>query len=97
MIGREPDCHETFVRLLDQCGFLTGFTRRATAALIHLREAWIAADQTNRPGIETAIRSVMATRSILDRRDEYRDFLVDGLDDASAAELWEIATKWVPR
>lgn len=82
------DCQRTFDDLRDECGFLTGFTGRAAAALIHLREAWLSADDTNRPGVARAIRELFGTRSLSQNPEAYHRFLTWGLDADQAVELW---------
>jgi hypothetical protein len=47
----------------------TGFTRRAWAALVHLREAWISADPSNARAIELAIAALLTGHSFADNLD----------------------------
>lgn len=56
------DCSRRFMR--HSCGHLTGFTRRAFAALVHLADAAQVADPSNRPGMMTAIAAVLTCRSV---------------------------------
>ena len=62
----QPDC----IRLsgLDRADWAasSGFTGRAWAALVHLREAWISADSDNARAIEHAIASLMRGHSFAD-------------------------------
>lgn len=83
------ECQHTFARYAD-VGFLTGFTRRAAAALVHLREAWCVADEHNKPGVEAAITSLMHTRSM--RSDmRFLELLAYSCGDETARALVEIA------
>lgn len=56
------DCSRRFMR--HSCGHLTGFTRRAFAALVHLADAAQVADNTNRPAVMNAISSLVMARSV---------------------------------
>ena len=69
---------------------LTGFTTRAVEAVIHLREAWVHADDSNRPGIERAICEVFSTKSFTTRPTYYKQFLVHTLDGEQAVALWRV-------
>jgi hypothetical protein len=80
-----PDCCKTFYAF--DTGFLTGFTTRAASALIHLREAWCVADQTNRIAVAFAIASLLLARSLDEDRANYVEFLRWSLDDKRADEL----------
>jgi len=90
------DCTKT-LRDVGGAGFLTGFSRRALAALIHLRDAWCVADATNAPGIEVAMRAILNTRSMSERLDELKPFVVHTLDEGQAALLWRRITVGTPR
>lgn len=67
--------------------FLTGFTTRAACALIHLRDAWCNADDTNQPGVTKAIAALFTTRSVYSRPRPYLAFLRHGLERELAEEL----------
>lgn len=65
----EHDCRSDRLGLQqEQLGALTGFTRRAFAALAHLREAWLVADAGNVRGVEAAIRGLLESRSMREAR-----------------------------
>ena len=83
---RKADCTKTLER--EGGGFLTGFTRRAAAALVHLREAWVIADYRNKSDVEDAIRALFSTHCLASRPETYRPILCDTLGDEQAAELW---------
>jgi hypothetical protein len=68
----------------DERAALTGFSSRAVAALAHLREAWCIADETNRPGVEAAITSLLCTRSLRERPGICAAVLGEGLDNPRA-------------
>jgi hypothetical protein len=89
---RKPDCIKTLEQVEMNTAFLTGFSTRIVAAIIHLREAWVIADVGNQPGIEIALRALFRCRSLRDRHDDYRPFLVDTLGGEQAAELWSVVT-----
>ena len=80
------DCQRRFSR--HNCGHLTGFSRRAFAALVHLADAAQVADPTNRTGIMTAITAVLTCRSVR----EHPSFARDMIDDDSIAKsvLWAL-------
>lgn len=79
------DCQRTISDV--NSGHLTGFTARAVAALVHLREAWIGADPSNRPGVELAIAALFATRSLAEKPHVYLEYLLHNLNDDQAKEL----------
>ena len=86
-----PDCSRTFYACDN--AFLTGstrtgFTRRATAALIHLREAWCNADETNAPAVAVAIAALFNTRSFGESPEDYLAYFVHNLDE-NRAKRWE--------
>lgn len=88
--NRTAPCVRTVLQVADFLGpthHLTGFTGPAVAALAHLRDAWIAADPTNRPGIALAIAALLTTRSLAERPLVYRPYLEHGLDDDQRARL----------
>jgi len=81
-----PDC-ERLGLTDDQRAALTGFTWRAVRALAHLREAWCGADSSNRVGVETAIRALLATHSLRDIPGACVRVLTYRLDDGIATQL----------
>lgn len=88
--SRTSPCVRTVLQVADFLGpthHLTGFTGPAVAALAHLRDAWIAADPTNRPGIALAIAALLTTRSLAERPTLYLPYLEHGLDDDQRARL----------
>lgn len=77
-------CQLTFA--VFESSFLTGFTSRAAAALVHLREAWCIADASNRRDVELSIQALMSTRSLAaDMR--FQELLVHSLDEAEGERL----------
>lgn len=84
------ECQWSIADLGDNAAPLTGFTRRAIAALAHLREAWLVADNTNRPAIEAAIHILIRARSLTEgvHREIVREILSQGMpgDD----DLWTL-------
>lgn len=83
--ANRTDCERTFAAR--DTSFLGGFTSRAAAALVHLREAWCSADPTNRPGIELAIQALMAAPSLSEGMPLFHELLVHSLDDDQAGQL----------
>lgn len=69
------DCQRRFS--LHSCGHLTGFTRRVHAALVHLGDAAQVADHTNRPGVISAISSLMTCRSVREEMQFARSMVDD--------------------
>lgn len=65
---------------------LTGFSTRAAAALVHLREAWIAADHENRRHVVAAIAALLESRSFREPS-SYADILLYDLDPTDARQL----------
>lgn len=83
--ANRADCERTFAAR--DTSFLGGFTSRAAAALIHLREAWCSADPMNRPGVELAIQALMTAPSLREGMPLFHELLAHSLDDDRAKEL----------
>lgn len=85
--ANRADCDRTFAAR--DTSFLSGATSGAAAALVHLREAWCDADQTDRPSIERAIRVVLNAQSMREGTPLFHELLVQSLDDEQAKKLLE--------
>lgn len=83
--NNRADCQRTFAAR--DTSFLTGFTSRAAAALVHLREAWRNADPTNRPSVELAIQALMNARLLRQGTPLFHELLVHSLDEDQARKL----------
>jgi len=81
----EPICERT----LDdyEAGHLTGFTRRAAAALIHLADAWNQADGSNTPGVVLAIWHLQNCRSLASNGFAYDQLLLLTLGEYGGQKL----------
>jgi hypothetical protein len=79
------DCERTFAAR--DTSFLTVFTSRAAAALVHLRQAWCNADPSNRPSVELAIQALMNARSLRQGTPLFHELLVHSLDEDRARRL----------
>lgn len=79
------DCSRRFMR--HDCGHLTGFTRRAHAALVHLGDVANVADDTNRPGVIAAIAALLTCRSIRTQREFASRMIDDDRVEHEAANL----------
>src|SRR5204863_7234300 len=86
-----PDCRDLGLTP-DQLACLTGFTRRAVAALAHLREAWCVADPGNAAAIETSLGALLASPSMRDIRPIALRVLGVGLDPGRHADLVDRVT-----
>lgn len=63
-MSTKPDCHRDNLGLDEaELASLTGFTSHAVAALAHLREAWLTADDGNAHAIEEAIGALFQGHS----------------------------------
>ena len=79
------DCQRRFSR--HSCGHLTGFTRRAHAALVHLGDAANVADESNRPGVISAIAAILTCRSIREEPSFARSMIDDDRVNNEAHEM----------
>jgi len=96
MATATADCALTFEALEPaELGHLTGFTHRVAAALVHLREAWLIADDSHLPAVEEAIGLLFRSPSLARDLEAYRAILCHGLDERQAAALWGIVMQWV--
>lgn len=84
---RLPECWLGSALDPHQRAALTGYSHRTVRALAHLREAWCIADAGNQPGIATAIRAILGTRSIREMTGIAVAVLSWGLDAGRANEL----------
>lgn len=88
---RKPDCDEENLGLSeDQLGELSGFTGRAFAALAHLREAWLVADENNAQAIEVALQALLHGHSFADNHDLVRAVLTHGMGTDVRAEMLKV-------
>lgn len=87
---KKTECQRTFERHPDKLAFLTGYSARAVAALIHLREAFVIADSKNAASIALAMRAILTSHSLAPVADRVRPLVLDGLDDEQAATLWRL-------
>jgi hypothetical protein len=79
------DCQGRFA--LHDVGHMTGFTRRAFAALVHLGDASTVADPSNRPGVIAAIAAILTCRSMRELPDIARDMIGDDRALADARSM----------
>lgn len=91
-MSRDAECRLSIERLGQRAGALTGFTGRVVAALAHLAGAWSIADDSNRPGVEAAIYTLLnSCRSLCEPHSNSRplahEVLADLLDREALRRL----------